>query len=155
LSQGDAKAYAVTAADIAVDDDGGKRRFVEAGVVFQLGAHGLMDFDVRCAQLIQRIDQARFGVFAYLRCQVAWIKQYKLGAGRAGRTHLTDKMAQVAASSKLQRASCCAGLFLKLLLQFLRKGAAGRVRAMDDQDAHSMLLWALLGAEETCWVGRA
>lgn len=112
LSQGDAEAHAVAAADIAVDDDGGERGFVEAGVVFQLGADGLMDLDVRRTQLIQRIDQASFGVLAYLRCQVARIKQYKLGVGGAGSAHLTDKMAQIAASSKLQRASRCTGLFL-------------------------------------------
>ena len=112
LSQGNAEAYAVTAADIAVDDDGGERGFVEARVVFQLGAHGLMDLDVRGTQLIQRIDQASLGVLAYLRCEVAWIKQHKLGVGGAGSAHLADKMAQIAASPKLQRASGCTGLFL-------------------------------------------
>lgn len=80
LPQRDTEADAVTAADVAVDDDGGERGFVEAGVVFQLGVKLFVNFDVRCAQLVEGIDEASFGVLAYLRCQVAWIEQHELGA---------------------------------------------------------------------------
>ena len=141
LPQRDAQADAVTAADIAVDDDGGEWGFVEAGVVFQFGAAFLVDFDVGRRQLVECIDQASFRMLAHFRGEVARVEQYELRAVGAGSAHLADKVAQVLASSKLQRASRRAGLLLKLLLQFLGKRVAGRVRSMDDHNAHSMVLF--------------
>ncbi|KLD64958.1 hypothetical protein Y882_05965 [Dyella japonica DSM 16301] len=146
LPQRDAEADAVAAADIAVDDDGGERGFVEAGFMVQFGATFLMYFDVWRTQLVQRIDQAGFRVLAYLGCEVARIEQYELRAVGTGRAHLADKVAQVAASAQLQRASRRAGLLLKLLLQFLGKRVAGRVRPMDDHNAHSMVLFGAPGS---------
>lgn len=52
LPQGDAEAYAVTAADVAVDNDGGERSFVKAGVVLQLGINLFVNFDIRRAQMV-------------------------------------------------------------------------------------------------------
>lgn len=59
LAQRDAKAYPVTAADIAVDDHGGDPGMMRAAA-FQFRAKFLMDLDIRGRQFIECTSQAGF-----------------------------------------------------------------------------------------------
>jgi len=140
LSQRNAEADAIAAADIAVDDHRGDRSPVNAAAVFQLRAKHVVDFDVRCIQAIERIDQARLGVLACLPCQLTRIEQNEFRAIGPGGAHLANQARKVAAAPQLQPMPRGIGLLPELSLQFLRQGAAGTVRPVNDQYAHRIML---------------
>ena len=98
LAQSDAKAYPVTAADIAVDNHGGDAGMMRTAV-FQFRAKFLMDLDIRGRQFIERISQAGFWMRVCLRCQVARIEQNEFGGVELDGTHLSNKVPQIAAST--------------------------------------------------------
>jgi len=140
LSQRNAEADAIAAADIAVDDHCGDRSPVRAATVFQFRAKHVVDFDVRCIQPIERIDQASLGMLTRLPGQLTRIEQNEFRAIGPGGAHLANQARKIAAAAQLQPMPRGIGLLLELPLQVLRQGAAGRVRSMNDQYAHRVML---------------
>ena len=99
LSQGDAQAYPVAAADVTVDDDGSDRDMTRAGATFPCRTKLLVDFNIGCTQFIECARQIGLRVRTHLRRQVTRVEQHEFGSAGFGGAHLNDKVLQVIASA--------------------------------------------------------